>query len=327
MSNEGYVDRCDAKWKSHLFKREYYPGNNYYGVGEILRRYAGLPPYFPLNCKIQHGVKFFTHYASPQDCPSHFAFYTSSDPSCLFLAFDGETAAFFHDHGVKNVTAVGSAAVYLDEHLDFLRKKHPNPKGTIAFPCKSSTHVDVLMDLDAYARMLQELPEKYQPVKVCLYYKDLEKGRDKPFLERGMRVVGNGTLHSQDFLYNFFKNVADCEYAVSNDHLSSSNYYSIYYGLKYFLYGPKVEGFQPKRPADAQYGEERVLGDAICPFSFSMEQCEDQQAQRKIAEQVLGRSHKLSPRAMRRLLLTRLSPSFLARYAASLGFKRFRRSY
>ncbi|MGE4552093.1 MAG: hypothetical protein AB7D57_03215 [Desulfovibrionaceae bacterium] len=324
---EGYRNRCPHGWRRFLFRREYYPGNNYYGVGEILRRYAGLPPWFPLNCKIQHGVKFFRAYASPAECPNHLAFYSSPEPRCLFLMFNEPDAAFFREHGVGNVRAIGSAAVYLDGYLDRLRAEHPDPRGTIAFPCKSSTSTDVVMDLEAYADMLVALPERFQPVRVSLYYKDLEKGRDKPFRERGLEVRCCGTLHSQDYLWNFFANIADCRYAVSNDLCSSANYYSMYYGLRYFSYGPRVEGFEANNPGDRQYGRERMDGRAVTGHEFPMEACEDTARQRAIAEQVLGADRRLSPAALRGLLLGRLSPGFLARWTAALYFKRFRRAY
>lgn len=323
----GYVDRCDRDWKRFLFRREYYPGNNYYGIGEILRRYAGLPPWFPLNCKIQHGLKFFTQYGSPRDCPSHFAFYTSPEPRCLFLMHDEKNAAFFREHGVRNVRAIGSPVVYLDDHLDELRRANPEPGGTIAFPCKSSTGTDVQQDMEAFADMLMELPERFQPVRVSIYYKDMEKDRHKPFLDRGMEVRCNGTLHDQGFLWNFFANVADCEYALSNDRLSSANYYCMYYGLKYFTYGPRVEGFVPKNPNDEQYGWERLANDRICPHEFPLERCEDTDRQRAIAEELLGFGSRLSPREMRRLLAGRLSAGFLARWLAALAWERFRRPY
>ena len=308
--------------------REYYPGNEFYGIGQILRRYAGLSKHYPLNCKIDHGVKFMTGYTKREDCPeSYYTFYTSPESECFFLTFNDMVETYLRQVGVKNAKAIGAPVIYMDDYIEKVKRRHPDPKGTVAFPCKSTFGNDYSFDHEEYADMLLELPAKYQPVKVCIYHKDKSKGRDKPYLDRGLKVVCNGGLHNQNFLYELFENIADCKYAVANDNLGSSIYYSMYFGLRYFYYGPEIQQYSCRTEQDRLFAEEKVNGRDFCPYDFPMESCEDTAAQKAIAEEVLGKHRKLTPEQMRRELKRGHTPSFLIRYAASIFFKKFRRLY
>lgn len=307
------LDEVESGWKRFLLQLEYWEGNNYYGIGRILKHYAGLPLFSPINCHIQHGVKFFNHYPSLKPIQDQVDFYISDDPRCLFLINNEDYADFFRRHGIYNVKSIGSPVIYMDDYLIKINSRIKEKKGTIAFPAKGTHYVESLTNYREYAEMLAALPEKFKPIKVCMYYLDVRRGNDSPFREKGFQVVTNGHLLSQDFFYNFFSHSSTCEYATTNDVLSSPVYYSIYNGLKFFRYGPKIKQ-RSIGNLHKEYARERERADEICPYTFPIELCEDYERQREIAYQELGVKSKLSRKEMRSLLLGTVSKRFIKKY-------------
>ncbi|WP_338791053.1 methyltransferase, TIGR04325 family [Bernardetia sp. MNP-M8] len=296
-------------------KREYWEGNNYYGLGNILKKYAGLPYWIPLNFRIQHGIKFFS-VTSEDNVKEQLSFYLPKGDSSLFLMYSDKEKEFVKSYlGNKdqNIKNIGAPIIYLDPFLEKVKKENPiiEKKGTVAFPSKGTHFSNVVTDYTAYADMLDNLPEKYKPIKVCMYYLDIERGKDKPFREKGFEVVQNGKLLSQDFLQNFYLNTLSCEYATSNDLLSSPVYYSIYFGLKFFEFGPNVKYENLEEDWHSAYAKEREESKKLAPYRFPIEDVENIDRQRQIANKELGVKHKMSKSELRKFILSQLDYQFI----------------
>lgn len=294
-----------------LVNLEPWIGNQYYGIGAIYKRYARLSWWHPLNCRLQHGVKLWTMYKSPMDLPEEIAFYIPPCSSVPFLTYKPEHAEFFTKHGFANVHAIGAPVVYMQRFIKKCSEGTPR-KGTIAFPCKSTHFADVTTDYSEYAELLLQLPDKFKPIKVCMYYLDIDKGRDLPFLDRGLDVVCNGKLLSQRFLYHFYDNCAGYRYATSNDVLSSPVFYSIFGGLRFFEYGPGIR-FNSTANMHSSYGRERELGAQTSPHRFPIDKCDDYKDQLLVAEAELGIPAKRSPSELRQLMTERWSRKMIRR--------------
>ncbi len=306
-----------------LLNLEQWNGNTFYGIGQIMKRYAKIPLILPLNCRIQHGIKFFYLYNDIDAVKEHASFYISGDPTCLFWVHNDKNTNFFRKNGVSNVISMGSPVIYMDSYLDVLKRRN-KPKGTIAFPCKSTHGINIKMDYTEYSKMLANLPDRFKPIKVCMYYLDIENGKHQAFIDKGFDVVSNGSLQSQDFLYKFFLNSMSCEYATSNDPLSSATYYCIYAGLKYFYYGPEMTFSTEKELlGHSQYAAERLKAKDFCPYQFPIEDCDNYERQLKIANFELGLASKKSLKQIRTLILKSINRSFLKRYLSKILSRHF----
>ncbi len=299
-------------------KKEYWEGNNYYGLGNILKKYAGLPYWIPLNFRLQHGIKFFS-VTSEENIKEQLAFYLPKGDSSLFLMYSNKEKEFIETYlqskklKIKNI---GAPIIYLDPFLEAFKKENPiiEKKGTIAFPSKGTHFSNVVTDYTEYAEMLDKLPEKYKPIKVCMYYLDIERGKDKPFREKGFEVVQNGKLLSQDFLQNFYLNTLSCEYATSNDLLSSPVYYSIHFGLKFFEFGPNVKYEIVEEDWHSAYAKEREESKKLAPYRFPIEDVENIERQKKIADIELGVANKLSKLGLFTFILSQLNLKVIKKY-------------
>jgi hypothetical protein len=89
------------------------------------------------------------------------------------------------------------------------------------------------MDFDALARKLVDLDEEYQPVTICLYWKDYLMGRAEPFMDHGLPVVSAGHFYDQSFLKRFYEICACHEYAAGNS-IGSHIFLSVASGCSYF---------------------------------------------------------------------------------------------
>jgi hypothetical protein len=292
---------------------EFWDGNTYYGIGNILKNYAKLPFFIPLNFRIQHGIDFFALYPSVKNYRCSLDFYVPADDECLFLMYSKIHADYLQRNGIMNVKAIGAPFIYLDAYIH--SKKTQKRRGTIVFPQHSTQNTDIYSNFDEYAEMLLKLPERYHPIRICMYYLDVQKGYSKPFLDRGFEVVCNGDLHSQNFLYRFIDNTIDFEY-VSSNYLGffSAPYYAIYLGLKYFEYGPKVQYRFESTEEQKNYSNDYILYINLRPYEFPIEQVEDYERQKRIAYDELGVASRLSKAEMRKLLLSGMKRKFVAKY-------------
>lgn len=293
---------------------EYWDGNNFYGIGNILKKYAGLPNFIPLNFTIQHGVVPFSIFGSLDDCTVNTDFYLLKDSNAVFLMFNDEYLSMFHDRGVRNVKAIGAPIIYINEFAERCRGREK--RGTIAFPNHSTHYIDVVANHDRYASMLKALPDKFHPIKICMYYLDIKRGYDKPYREKGFDIICNGTLWSQNFLYNFTSNVSPFKYGTSNDNASSAIFYSIYLGLKWFSYGPAPTKYilEDSYAGKKQYEKELAIVQSAELYRFAIDRCEDYGYQKEISDRELGVKFKISKTKMRRMILGALTPDFLKKY-------------
>ncbi len=284
---------------------ESWKNNNLYGVGRALREYAGLPWYYPLNLRIQHGVSLWSMFCSLHCSPEREA-YTPRGRDEMLLVMNEDGARLFREGGVRNVRAIGAPILYLDDFIATVRPARR--KGTLVFPHHSLMRFDTRTDYDVYADELAGLPASFHPIKVCLYPVDMRRGRDRAFREKGFEVVANGS-HPWDpaFMHNFVRNAMPCEFAASNSEISSTLYYAVYLGLKAFRFGP------PCRDPNASPADSHVCSGPP-PYEFPFEAREDVARQKAVADAELGVPLKLSRDEMRRLIAGACTARFLAGY-------------
>lgn len=195
-----------------------------YGMGKIIRTMGFYPQNWPLYVATDHGP-------SQRDIPTKLEFETEFP------------VMFYHsDRLVKEWKKQSSKRCFsfLAPFVFYRRKKAisqlVSAKGTLAFPCHSTELIDVRQDIEAYINDLKNLPEEYQPVEVCLYYQDVEKGLYKEFEKHGFEVHTAGHIYDAAFVDEFYELVRRFKFATSN-HLGSYAFYCTEMEIPFFLYG------------------------------------------------------------------------------------------
>jgi hypothetical protein len=90
------------------------------------------------------------------------------------------------------------------------------------------------MDYEGIAATLLGFEEDYQPVTVCLYWKDILLGRHELFRRRGLKVVSAGHLYDTYFFWRFYHLCSRHRYAASNTY-SSALLYAVESGCSFFF--------------------------------------------------------------------------------------------
>jgi len=212
-----------------MMVREFYPGNRFYGHGDILRKYSRFPYFLPLPVCIQHGwaMKPALHDARV-DAPENWY-------------WAPEIARKFKDKfSFINYRIVGSPFLYCLKNNHYKPEHFSHKNGSIAFPFHSTEKINLHLNVKKYCDMLNELPDEYKPVVVCLYHNDKKNGTDLLFLKYGFDTICNGDDPCDSiFLYNFIKNVSDKKFLLTNEWSTAMHYGSVM-GCKVHLYGPKI---------------------------------------------------------------------------------------
>ncbi|GAB1545559.1 hypothetical protein NUACC21_82350 [Scytonema sp. NUACC21] len=271
--------------------KEFYQGVTYYGIGEIIKRYAKFPLFLPSPVAVQHGWSIIPTIHDARYDASENWYWSTSIEDRYKQKFNG-----------LNTRAVGAPFLYLLTLINYSELPKSQKKGSIVFPCHSSAMINVNCDFEEYAEMLCNLPDEYKPITVCIYHLDREKGLDKPFLDRGFKVVSNGnSLFETQFLKNFIANTRDKKYAFSNQMTSALLFASVM-GLSSFFYGPKFET-KSEDPSyeHLDYTKHHRNWEAQYSQYFDFPNC-NIETQRRIAATELGQELMLTPSEMRWLL-------------------------
>jgi hypothetical protein len=215
---------CDRPLKT----KEIFSPNSFYGIDTIFKVYAGLSQDSSLKIVIPHGLSLSREFAWDAE--------VKADVSAIY----------YHSFHVRNAYSkalerLGKEKLLLPCASPFLYVKellnhHPKPsvrKGTIFFPVHSTHHITAQMDYETLAAALTNLDIEYQPITICLYWRDFNLQRHLPFQKYGMRIVSAGHIYDPMFLFRFYHLCSTHHYAAGNG-LGSHLFYAVKSGCSYF---------------------------------------------------------------------------------------------
>ena len=210
-----------APWASHESESS--------SFGKTFRAWAHFPNFLPLYICSDHGV----HWESkcwPNETQSPYKVYFTWNKKKNDL--------------MKRVHQKKSC--HVPHPWVFYRKKYfklpqTQRRGTLVyFPHSNDTTSPVFDDLDRYINGLKSLPDKYQPVVICLSYADVEKGEHKKLRKYNIPLVTAGAMRSQDFVNRFYSLLGNFRFS-SSANIGSHTYYAIEAGVSFLLYGEYPE--------------------------------------------------------------------------------------
>ena len=210
-----------------LQTNEVFFGNSFYGMDFIIKKYVNFPEKYPLKVLLVHGPDLSNNHLWQAEIES---------PLLNIYCYpsyreDVYINAVKNCEHKKSIIPAASPFLYATKIL----KREPKPKrsGTIFFPSHSTGYVTVQMDFEALAEELIHLDDEYQPVTVCLYWKDFNLGRHIPFKKRGIQIISAGHVFDPYFLFRFYHLCSMYRYASGNE-LGTHIFYSIKSGCSYF---------------------------------------------------------------------------------------------
>lgn len=195
-----------------------YPGTQFYGIKEIFLSHAKLPLCLPFPTAVLHGWQRVTH-----------EFETSTNPPEIWVWSPRIAADLEKFYPRERIRVVGSFFCYLVKSIP---NHFPSEqrRGSVCIPPHSSHLAKSIYSTEVFAKSLNDLSDEYKPIRVMLYYLDINEQVVHTYEKYGFQVVSNGELYDINFLKNFFKNVQDKKYCIFSD-LGSGVLYSLYLNL------------------------------------------------------------------------------------------------
>lgn len=231
---KGYCEQdllalCDDKTAHRGFAKWLYWPSEVYSFGKLIREYGFYPPFLPLNVYSNHGT---TGYYEQCGIPDH---ELNNDAFCMFC-FDDKNTKYYNENARKQCYTLYSPYVF------YRRIKNINMLttacGTLSFPAHTTPDTENLSNINEYIKQLKSLPEKFQPVCVCLHYHDINKKEYKIYQESNIPVYTVGSPFDIRFSQRFYNILKNFKYTTSNM-VGSYTYYSIEMNIPFFIHGKK----------------------------------------------------------------------------------------
>jgi FkbM family methyltransferase len=226
MTEEELLKRCSEKtnrprlfWVSEI-----------YGFGPVIRAFGFFPKQFPLNIYTSHGVALY-------DKPAPHELKNSAP---VMFYFSKKLVSAFKQVSPKPCFCFIAPNVFFRRSHRIVRDN--DAKGTLVFFAHTTPMIEDKLNHKVYLDQLRALPEKYQPISICLHYHDVNKGVHKQLMSEGFEVLTVGNAYDDKFISHFYDILRRFRYATSNI-LGSYTYYCAEMGIPFFLHGSEPQFF------------------------------------------------------------------------------------
>ena len=187
---------------------EIHPSNDYYGQASIIKRYISSPEAKPLKVVLEHGINL-----------DDLVWECDANAPLPMIASCSQWRSEIHKAKTnKQSIPIGFGSLYAKELVkeSFGEVPANERRGTIAFPCHSTHTIKANFAEKQYAEFLNSLPAEYQPVFVCVYWKDILENRHLVYIDHDLPVISCGHMFDKDFLLRFQDLCLQFKFATAN---------------------------------------------------------------------------------------------------------------
>lgn len=213
-----------CKPKQSKSKEAYAPNNNY-GFAYVMKAYADYPQDEPIFATFPHGVYFRDRVLPKGELDS---------PLPAHLNFPPYTTPLWKKSAKKKKVIPFASPIHYALKLFKNEVPKNERRGTLFLPKHSTLVVDVSFDKEAVIAELQDLPESFHPITVCIHWQDVEKGLHKFFQSKGFKVVTAGHFHDDLYMFRWLHLVSQHK-LVAHCGLGSALFYSVLADHPFYL--------------------------------------------------------------------------------------------
>lgn len=227
MNEKELIEMCNRN-KAYTGKSiKLYWTSELYSFGKYIRKYGYFPGILPLAVYSDHSAPSFYYHLQKHELETD---------APVFLSHSK-----FKVEEYKRLTGNKSYIMY--SPAVFYRKKNnikqsQNANGTVAFPVHSLPSMDDKFCINEYCIQLKKLPEKYQPIKICLHMHDINRKDYVIYQKNGFEVITAGNTSDYRFIQRFYKIISNAKYVTSND-IGTVTLYALEMGVPFFVYGKR----------------------------------------------------------------------------------------
>lgn len=274
----------------YLPSRELHAANYFYGFGDLLRQYAGMPPQYILKVAYSH-----IFYGRPWS--------GDIDSNLPVLLVWGEAMQkAFEACTSKPVISIGppihyAVNMYNDEGV-LLEKKRLG-KNALVFPSHSTHNVRVVYPYEFLLGKAANLQSRYDTVRFCLYWKDILSGDARPFLESGYECVTAGHMFDQMF-YSRLKGLLSIADHTYSNFIGTQAGLSTGLNIPHTIFPQKImfEGNVYYKDGDEYFNEIVSMSEA-----FYSDECAVNAKQKMLADHFFGFSCVKTREELRKILI------------------------
>jgi hypothetical protein len=207
-----------------------------YDYGRIIREYGYYPQSLPI---------YICHCHGPGGTFEELSYWNMYNKDCLFLAQRKREIPYYLKAGFPRCQVMLNPFVFYRKSRNIQQTR--DARGTLAFAAHNTRGIHDLSDISQYIDALKSLPEKYQPISVCVFWWDILNNKHKIYMESGLPVFTAGNGLSGCFVDNFYEIIRHFKYTTANL-VGSYTYYSVEIGIPFFVYGPEADYFNVDEP-------------------------------------------------------------------------------
>ena len=200
--------------------------NETYSLGHWLKDYGYYPGHWPLYTYMDHGMSV-TDLIYPHELETE---------APLIFKFSPRMVKMYKKISKKPVYTLINPTIHYRKTKKI--EKSPDANGTLFFPAHSTEVIHDETNWDTFITGLENIPEQFKPLDICLHFTDVVKGLDKIFEARGYKVLTAGNISLNEFVENFYSILKNYKYSMSNL-MGSYAFYSVEMGIPFSLFGPE----------------------------------------------------------------------------------------
>jgi FkbM family methyltransferase len=210
---------------------EIFKPNDFYGQAYLLKKYCGINQEISLPGIYPHGISIIDKaWANELKHPMPFLLLKSKLQSDVFSKYCD-----------KPSWIIGSPNYYAVQLIeDELKEIQSDAKGTLILPVHSTHHLTNNYDINGFVKYLRGLSEKFEPITICLGWRDIQLKMHEQYLKQGFECTTAGHMYDKEFFFRLVKILAEHKFAITND-IGTSAFHAAAMDLPVILYRQKIE--------------------------------------------------------------------------------------
>lgn len=272
---------------------ESFPGNDFYGLAAVVKRYCGMPAEAPLPGILPHGAKVASRLWQEE----------LDHPLSHLLLWSEQQRRIYAPATAKPIQVIGSPYLYaarlIEPELTALRRQ---ARGTLVFPTHSTHHLTAQYDEQALIAHVAALPKSFRPVTLCLYWRDVQLGRHLPWIHAGFPCVSAGHVFDPEFPFRLWRLISTHRFALAN-RVGTAPLAAAVAGLPVLMFSQesRYSGSDPRYTAELAPALDLPVSRGFYE-SAALPLDQAHEIQRRLAQEAFGVDAVREPAELRRLL-------------------------
>lgn len=218
-----------------FFCDEIFKSNSFYGISNSLKEYSNYNK--KIEACIEHGLYFGNHINEHE---------TINSGLPAVITFGTVRKNTIRKKGCKKMVFEIGPYIYYSSQLltneEIMLEKEKNGKTLLVFPSHSIDDSTTSFNSEEFINKIEKIriENGFKTVIICLYYRDIELGREKMYLNMGYKVATAGRKEDKNFLARQKTLILLSDCTLSNS-VGTHVGYSIILGKPHTIIKQKIE--------------------------------------------------------------------------------------